>query len=87
MTSPPPATPRSARALEAADTAYRANDFAAAAAAARTFVAETKRVANVGGDGGAALLELQSKGAELVGWMSGNEAEPAASTFVQDDAG
>jgi type 1 glutamine amidotransferase len=71
-------------ALEAADTAYRANDFAAAATAARNFVAQTKRVANVGGDGGAALLELQSKGTELVNWMSGSETEPPAAKFVQD---
>jgi type 1 glutamine amidotransferase len=70
--------------LEAADAAYRADDFAAAAAASRQFVAETKRVANVGGDGGAALLELQSKGVELVNWMSGSETEPPAPAFVTD---
>ena len=87
MTSPPPARRRSSNALAAADTAYRANDNAAAATAARTFVAQTKRVSNVGGDGGAALLELQSKGNELVGWMSGNEAEPPAPKFVQDTPG
>jgi type 1 glutamine amidotransferase len=73
--------------LEAADTAYRADDFAAAATAAKAFVAQTKRVANVGSDGGAALLELQTKGVELVNWMSGSETEPPAPKFVQDTPG
>jgi type 1 glutamine amidotransferase len=70
--------------LEAADTAYRDGDKAAAAAAARQFVAESKRVANVGGDGGTALLELQSKGVELVNWMSGDGSAPPEPKFVQD---
>jgi type 1 glutamine amidotransferase len=63
-------------ALTAADTAYRAGDNAAAATAAKTFVAQAKRIVNAGADGGAALLELQSKGVELVNWMSGNETAP-----------
>ena len=71
--------------LEAADAAYRADDFAAAAAAAAQFVAQTKRVANCGcADGGAALLELQSKGVELVNWMGGDEDEPPAPRFTTD---
>ncbi|RKQ87265.1 trehalose utilization protein [Solirubrobacter pauli] len=65
-------------ALASADTAYRADDFAAAAGFAREFVAQAKRLANAGADKGTALMQLQTKGAELVGWMSGNEAEPAA---------
>ncbi len=44
-------------------------------------------MANVGDDGGAALLELQSKGVELVNWMSGNETAPPAPKFVQDATG
>ena len=52
---------------------------------AKQFVAQTKRVANCGcADGGKALLELQSKGVELVGWMTGNEVAPPAPKFVQD---
>ena len=71
-------------ALEAADTAYRADDNAAAAAAARKFVAAAKRVGNAGADGGAALLALQSKGVELVGWMSGSETAPPTPTLQAD---
>ena len=71
-------------ALASADAAYRAGDDAAAAAFARQFVAQAKRVANAAADGGAALLELQSKGAELVNWMSGNETAPPAPTFASD---
>jgi type 1 glutamine amidotransferase len=74
-------------ALNAADTAWRADDNAAAAAAAQQFVAQAKRVANVGDDGGAALLELQTKGVELVNWMSGSETEPPAPRFVTDTPG
>jgi hypothetical protein len=74
--------------LEAADAAYRGGDNAAAAAAAKQFVAQTRRVANCGcADGGAALLELQSKGVELVNWMSGSETEPPAPKFVEDVPG
>ena len=71
-------------ALESADAAYRAGNNAAAAASASQFVAQAKRVANVGSDGGTALLALQSKGVELVNWMSGSETEPPAPKFVQD---
>jgi hypothetical protein len=71
--------------LEAADAAYRADDFAAAAAAAKQFVAQTKLVANCGcADGGAAMLELQYKGVELVNWMGGDEDEPPAPRFTTD---
>ena len=73
-------------ALASADAAYRADDFAGAAAHARTFVAEAKRLANAGADSGAALLEIQSKGAELVGWMSGNEAAPPTPTLQGEPA-
>ncbi|MBE2315512.1 ThuA domain-containing protein [Solirubrobacter sp. CPCC 204708] len=74
-------------ALEEADTAYRADDFAGAATHARTFVAEAKRAVHAGADNGAALLALQTKGAELVGWMSGNEAQPAAPVLQTDATG
>ncbi len=74
--------------LASADAAYRAGDKAAAATSAKQFVAQAKRVANCGcADGGAALLELQSKGVELVNWMSGDGSAPPASKFVQDAPG
>jgi type 1 glutamine amidotransferase len=74
--------------LNNADAAHRAGDDAAAATFAKQFVAQAQRVANCGcADGGAALLELQSKGNELVGWMSGNEVAPPAPKFVQDTPG
>ena len=72
-------------ALASADAAYRAGDNAAAAGFAKQFVAQAKRVANCGcADGGAALLEIQSKGVELVNWMSGNGSAPPAPTFAED---
>ncbi|MDA0182236.1 ThuA domain-containing protein [Solirubrobacter phytolaccae] len=71
-------------ALESADTAYRAGDDAGAAAHAKTFVAQAKRVANAGADGGKALLELQSKGVELVNWMSGDGAAPPTPTLQSE---
>ena len=71
--------------LASADAAYRAGDNAAAAGFAKQFVAETKRVANCGcADGGAALLEIQSKGVELVNWMSGDGSAPPAPRFATD---
>ena len=71
-------------ALASADAAHRAGDDAAAAVSARQFVAQSKRLANAGADNGAALLELQSKGVELVNWMSGNEVEPPAPSLQSD---
>ncbi len=71
--------------LASADAAHRAGDDAAAAVFARQFVTQAKRPANCGcNDGGAALLELQSKGVELVNWMSGNEVEPPAPSLQSD---
>ena len=71
--------------LASADAAYRAGDNAAAAGFAKQFVAQAKRVANCGcADGGAALLEIQSKGVELVNWMSGGGSAPPAPKFVED---
>ena len=88
MTSTPPAHSALNAPLASADAAYRAGDKAAAAASAKQFVAQAKRVANCGcADGGAALLELQSKGTELVNWMSGDGSAPPASKFVQDAPG
>ena len=46
-----------------------------------------RSVSNVGSDNGAALLQLQSKGTELVGWMTGNEAAPPAAAFTNDQHG
>ena len=74
-------------ALNSADTAHRAGNDASAATFSQQFVAQAKRVANVGSDGGAALLKLQSKGVELVNWMAGSETEPPAAKFVQDTPG
>ncbi|WP_028064125.1 ThuA domain-containing protein [Solirubrobacter soli] len=75
-------------ALNAADTAYRAGDNAAAATAAKQFVAEAKRISNCGcADGGAALLKIQSKGVELVNWMSGNEVAPPTPALQTDTPG
>src|SRR5262249_47346300 len=74
--------------LEAADTAHRAGNDAAAATSMKTFVAATKNVANCAcADGGKALLALQSKGVELVNWMSQSETEPPAPKFVNDQSG
>jgi hypothetical protein len=74
--------------LASADAAYRDGDNAAAAGFAKQFVAEAKRVANCGcADGGAALLELQSKGVELVNWMSGDGSAPPEPRFAQDAPG
>jgi type 1 glutamine amidotransferase len=74
--------------LNAADTAWRAGDNAAAAAAARQFVATASKLATCGcTDGGAALLELQSKGVELANWMSGNEVAPPTPTLQTDTPG
>ncbi|HEX6021427.1 MAG TPA: ThuA domain-containing protein [Solirubrobacter sp.] len=71
--------------LAAADAAYRSGDKAAAAEAAKQFVAQTKRVANCGcADGGAALLELQYKGVELENWMSGDGSAPPEPKFTED---
>ena len=68
--------------LDTADAAHRAGNDAAAATAMNTFVAQTKNTANCAcGDGGKDLLALQSKGVELVGWMTGNEAAPPAPAF------
>ena len=66
--------------LDTADTAHRAGNDAAAATAMNAFVAQTKNTANVAANAGD-LLALQSKGAELVGWMTGNEAAPPAPAF------
>ncbi len=72
--------------LASADAAHRAGNDAAAAAAARQFVAQAKRLANCGcPDNGAALLKIQSKGVELVNWMSGNETAPPVGTLQADD--
>ena len=85
-TSTPPATALSA-ALASADAAYRAGDNAARGRSARQFVAHAKRVANCGcADGGAALLEIQSKGVELVNWMSGDGSAPPAPRFADGRA-
>src|SRR4051794_1468175 len=73
--------------LASADAAHRAGNDASAAGFAKQFVAATKNVANVGSDGGTALLQLQSKGAELVGWMTPNEAAPPAPAFTNDQTG
>ena len=71
--------------LASADAAYRAGDNAAAAGFAKQFVARAKLVANCGcADGGAALLEIQSKGVELVNWMSGDGSAPPAPRFAAD---
>jgi type 1 glutamine amidotransferase len=75
-------------ALASADGAYRAGDKAAAAGFSKEFVAQAKRVANCScTDGGAALLELQTKGTELVNWMNGDGSAPPAPRFVQDAPG
>ncbi len=73
-------------ALASADAAHRAGDDAAAAVAARQFVAQSKRLANAGADNGAALLEIQSKGVELVNWMAGSETEPPTPTLQSEPA-
>ena len=73
--------------LASADAAHRAGDDAGAAGFAKQFVAQTKSVSNVGSDGGTSLLQLQSKGTELVGWMTGNEAAPPAPAFTNDQTG
>ena len=73
--------------LASADAAHRAGDDAGAAGFAQQFVAQTKRVSNVGSDGGTSLLQLQSKGTELVGWMTGNEVAPPAAAFTNDQPG
>ena len=72
--------------LTAADAAYRADDKAGAATHARAFVAQAKRLANAGADGGAALLELQTKGVELVNWMTENGAAPPTPTLQSEPA-
>ncbi|WP_157592483.1 ThuA domain-containing protein [Solirubrobacter soli] len=75
-------------ALESADAAHRAGNDASAATFMKTFVAQAKNVANCScADGGTALLALQSKGVELVNWMSGNETEPPAPKFTADASG
>jgi type 1 glutamine amidotransferase len=75
-------------ALESADTAHRAGNDAAAATSMKQFVAQAKNVANCAcADGGKALLDLQSKGVELVNWMSANEVEPPAPKFTTDTPG
>jgi type 1 glutamine amidotransferase len=74
--------------LDSADTAHRAGNDASAAATMNQFVAQTKNVANCAcADGGKALLALQTKGVELLGWMTGNEAAPPAPKFTQDATG
>jgi type 1 glutamine amidotransferase len=73
--------------LASADAAHRAGNDASAAGFAKQFVAATKNVANVGSDGGASLLQLQSKGTELVGWMTQNETAPPAPAFTNDQNG
>ena len=54
--------------------------------AARQFVAQAKRLANAGADNGAALLQIQSKGVELVNWMAGSETEPPTPTLQAEPA-
>ncbi|MDA0160779.1 ThuA domain-containing protein [Solirubrobacter ginsenosidimutans] len=73
--------------LASADAAHRAGDDAGAATFAKQFVAQAKNVANVGSDGGKALLDIQSKGVELVNWMTGNEVAPPAPAYTNDQPG
>ena len=73
-------------ALAAADAAYRAGDKAGAATHAKAFVAQAKRVATPAPTAATALLELQTKGVELVNWMSGNEAAPPTPTLQSEPA-
>ena len=73
--------------LASGDAAHRAGDDAAAAGFAKQFVAQAKNVANVGSDGGKALLDIQSKGVELVNWMTGNEVAPPAPAYTNDQPG
>jgi type 1 glutamine amidotransferase len=74
--------------LASADAAHRAGNDASAAGYMNQFVALTKNVANCAcADGGTAMLNLQSKGVELANWMNGNEVEPPAPKFTNDQSG